>query len=275
MPVTPKTVDTQTPVQSSRLAGIRRLLRRLAEESSPQRTAAGLALGVFLSFSPFLGLQILLGIGLAGIFRLSRLAVLIGLCANLPWIMVPWYVATTATAATIIGGSITVDLGARFTDLFALPVYRFAFWSRAVEVIGAVLWPFLIGSSAGALVLATAAYAIALRVLRRRESTTLPGLASDTQQGTADRHVHDAKGASLQPQEQGEQPVDGRGRQDDVGSSFFGGGDSHQALTGPDDEHQREEGSVRVGEADDVEAGARQESPQPAARRSAHLRSEH
>ena len=86
------------------LSNIRHRLDRLASSDlDPGRTAAAIALGVFLSFSPFLGLQILLGLGAAFAFRLSRVAVLIGLCANLPWIMLPWYTLTTAMAAAAMG----------------------------------------------------------------------------------------------------------------------------------------------------------------------------
>ena len=40
--------------------------------------------------------------------RLSRVVVLIGLCANLPWIMVPWYTLTTVTAAAAMGIAVAV-----------------------------------------------------------------------------------------------------------------------------------------------------------------------
>jgi len=53
-------------------------------DEAPRRTAMALAIGVGLSFSPLLGLQILIGIGAAVAFRLSRIAVFVGLCANVP-----------------------------------------------------------------------------------------------------------------------------------------------------------------------------------------------
>src|SRR5262245_2098876 len=46
---------------------------------TPRRTAAAFALGVFFSFSPFLGLQIALSMALAFLLGLNRLAVLVGL----------------------------------------------------------------------------------------------------------------------------------------------------------------------------------------------------
>jgi uncharacterized protein len=150
------------------LTHLRHRLDRLASsELDPRRTAAGIALGVFLSFSPFLGLQILLGLALAFAFRLSRVAVLVGLCANLPWIMVPWYVLTTGAAAAVIGVSTAtaVDLS---VGLLSVPIFDLAFLERTGVVATGLFWPFLLGPTTGALLLAVAAYFISFRMLSRR-----------------------------------------------------------------------------------------------------------
>ena len=130
------------------LARLRRTLEDLAAvDSTPQRTAAALALGVGLSFSPLLGLQILIGLGAALAFRLSRVAVLVGLCANVPWIMLPWYGLTTAGAATLLGTSSEVDLGERLRRILSVPFYQAAFWGHAGDLLDAFFWPFLIGTN--------------------------------------------------------------------------------------------------------------------------------
>ena len=49
---------------------------------TPRRTAAAFALGVFFSFSPFIGLQIILSFTMAFLLRLNRLAVFLGLNAR-------------------------------------------------------------------------------------------------------------------------------------------------------------------------------------------------
>ena len=41
--------------------------------------------------------------GLAFLANLNRLAVFVGLNANLPWIIVPWYAGTTMVAAAALG----------------------------------------------------------------------------------------------------------------------------------------------------------------------------
>jgi uncharacterized protein (DUF2062 family) len=183
----PGGVEDRSESGSAMFSRCRRTLEDLAGvDSPPRRTAAALACGVFLSFSPFLGLQILLGLTVAFAFRLSRVAVLIGLCANLPWIMLPWYASTTAAAAVVLGISAETSVSAQLAALFSAPATRAAFWGQAGELAGALLWPFLIGPTAGAVVLGAATYAIASRVLTRRAArkaaAPLPVLPGDAQQ---------------------------------------------------------------------------------------------
>lgn len=135
-----------------------RLGRLAAASGSPRRTAAGFALGVFLSFSPFFGFQIALGLGVALALRLSKAAVLIGLCTNLPWVIVPWYTLTTAAGAMMLRVPIPPEFGAQARQLLELPVYRAAFWQHAADLAGPFLWSFILGSTGGALVMGMAAY---------------------------------------------------------------------------------------------------------------------
>ena len=151
------------------LARLRRSLEDLAIlDGAPRRTATALALGVGLGFSPLLGLQILLGIAAAVAFRLSRVAVIIGLCTNVPWIMLPWYTLTTAGAAALLGTSSPVDVSERLARILSVPFYQGAFWRHTLDLFDAFFWPFLVGPSVGALVLAAITYTVALRVLTRR-----------------------------------------------------------------------------------------------------------
>ncbi len=70
------------PVSSGR---VRQALEQLLHlHDSPSRTAAAFALGVFFSFSPFFGLQIVVSMAIAFAAGLNRLAVFVGLNANLP-----------------------------------------------------------------------------------------------------------------------------------------------------------------------------------------------
>ena len=62
-----------------------RLAALLPHDESPWRVALALAIGVFLSFTPFWGFQTLLALLMAWIFRLNRAVTLAGTWINLPW----------------------------------------------------------------------------------------------------------------------------------------------------------------------------------------------
>ncbi len=146
----------------------RRLVDSLAGSSdSPRRTAAAFALGVFLSFSPFVGLQIAIGMTLAFLFGLSRPAVFIGLCANLPWIIVPWYTLTTIAGGRLLDRSIASDFGARLDALLELSFYTAAFRARAFDLVAPFFWSFLVGSTIGAAIVGVATYFVMAPLLAR------------------------------------------------------------------------------------------------------------
>jgi uncharacterized protein (DUF2062 family) len=142
---------------------------------TPHRTAAAFGFGVFLSFSPLFGLQIAIGIGAAMLLRLNRIAVVIGLCSNLPWLMVPWYAVTTAAGAAILGVPIAADFTARLKSTFAVSVYSREFWIRIMDLMGPLLGSFILGSSVGAVLLGGIAYLVTARLLARALSSDAPG----------------------------------------------------------------------------------------------------
>ena len=57
---------------------------------------------MFFGFSPLLGLHTVLGLIFAFALSLNRVAVLLGVYSNLPWILVPYYTLTTWLGATIL-----------------------------------------------------------------------------------------------------------------------------------------------------------------------------
>jgi uncharacterized protein (DUF2062 family) len=54
-------------------------------DEAPWRTALALAVGVFISFTPFWGVQTILALVVATVFRLNRAVTLTGTWLNLPW----------------------------------------------------------------------------------------------------------------------------------------------------------------------------------------------
>jgi hypothetical protein len=62
-----------------------RLAALLPHDESPWRVALALAVGVFISFTPFWGFQTLLALLIATLARLNRAVTVAGTWLNLPW----------------------------------------------------------------------------------------------------------------------------------------------------------------------------------------------
>jgi len=136
---------------------------------TPERTARAFALGVFLGFSPFLGLHTIVAIAVAFLFNMNRVAVLLGVYSNLPWIIAPYYAFTTMMGAAILRTTPRPDLQERLGDLFQLSITSGVFWHELVHLLRPLLWSYTIGSLIGASLLAAVSYRVALEfVVRRR-----------------------------------------------------------------------------------------------------------
>jgi hypothetical protein len=148
---------------------VRRWLDTLLHiDDTPQRTAAAFALGVFFGFSPFLGFHTILGIVFAFVLNLNRVAVLLGVYSNLPWIIAPYYVFVTMTAARISGHRLPPGTGTRLREMFELSFYGGEFWRELGRILKPLLWPYAAGSFIGALILAAIAYPLALAFVTSR-----------------------------------------------------------------------------------------------------------
>jgi len=128
---------------------------------SPRRTAAAYAVGVFFSFSPVLGLHTLLALVVAFVFNLNRVAVILGVYTNLPWFMAPYYTLTTVAAAEALGVKLPPQFSHQLRAAFELSPFSREFWSALGPLLPPLLWPFTLGSLAGAVVLGAAAFVIA------------------------------------------------------------------------------------------------------------------
>lgn len=69
--------------------------RVLGLNDTPHRTALAFAVGVFIAFSPLLGLHFILAIVSAWLFRLNRMAILVGAFVNNPWTFTPITLSST------------------------------------------------------------------------------------------------------------------------------------------------------------------------------------
>jgi uncharacterized protein (DUF2062 family) len=148
---------------------VRRCLESLLHiDDTPRRTAAAFASGVFFGFSPFLGLHTLLGVAFAFLLNLNRVAVLLGVYANLPWIIGPYYAFATMAGAVLTGDRIPSNVGTEIGALFEMSVLDAAFWTQMWIVLKPMLRPYVVGSTVGAVALAALAYPLALGFVTSR-----------------------------------------------------------------------------------------------------------
>ena len=129
---------------------------------SPQRTAAAFAVGVFWGFSPFFGLHTVLGLVCAFVFRLNRVAVVVGVYVNLPWIVAPYYTVAALAGATVLGVHLPADFAFRLEQLVAGSMFSHAFWTGLFGLMRPLFWPYHVGSLVGAALLAALGYLLAL-----------------------------------------------------------------------------------------------------------------
>ncbi len=155
------------------MRSLRALLRRceaalLAADETPHRAAVSLACGVFLSFSPLLGLQIAIAIAMAWSMRLNRVLLFVGLCSNLPWITPAYYAATTEAAAWVLGIAPPSQLAGRFGELLSHSILGATFWRELLLLVRPLFWPFVVGSFLAAGVLALVAYTLCIALVSAR-----------------------------------------------------------------------------------------------------------
>lgn len=135
----------------------------LHTHDTPRRTAAAYALGVFFGFSPFLGLHTVLGLVAAFVLNLNRVAVVVGIYSNLPWILPAYYTLATVVGAAILRVQVPPGL---FQDLReALSDASSGEFRRLAHALAPLVWAFVLGSMIGAIALAATAYRISLAMI--------------------------------------------------------------------------------------------------------------
>lgn len=139
------------------------LTQLLHTHDTPRRTATAYAVGVFFGFSPFLGLHTVLALVVAFAFNFNRVAVLIGVYSNLPWILPAYYTLSTLLGATLLGTDVPPGLMKDLRDALADASWgEFRMLARSLTPL---LWAFALGSTIGAIGLAVAAYRVSLAAI--------------------------------------------------------------------------------------------------------------
>lgn len=129
---------------------------------TPERTAFAFAIGVFYGFGPLLGLHTILAVATAFVFRLNKVAILLGTWSNLPWIVVPFYAFATWVGITLLG----LPEGVSLPRIGLGELIRMEFWLSLLAQ-WKLLIPAVFGSFFLSTVMAGLAYPTALYVIRR------------------------------------------------------------------------------------------------------------
>jgi hypothetical protein len=95
-------------------------------------------------------------------------AVLLGVYSNLPWFLGPYYAVATMLGARVTGHRIPSGFRTQLRDMFELSLFHGEFWTRLGIVLKPLLWPYTVGSTVGAVLLAGAAYQLALAFVKNR-----------------------------------------------------------------------------------------------------------
>ncbi len=149
----------------------------LHTHDTPERTAAAFALGVFFGFSPVLGLHTVLGLIFAFALSLNRVAVLLGVYSNLPWILVPYYTLTTWLGAVILRTELPPGVLDRLQE--GLEHRSWTEFRSAAVALKPVLWAFTLGSLIGAVLLALIAYRVSLAMITSHRQRMHPSKHTD------------------------------------------------------------------------------------------------
>ena len=145
---------------SSRLG--RALQALLRVEDPPHRTALAFAIGVFIAFSPTLGIHTGMALAIAFLFRLSRVPILIGAYINNPWTVAPMYMAGTLLGCAVLGVS---NEGLTHIDT---SLHGWAFYEALIEGLRPYLWPFVVGNTLLGVVAGIVSYVMLRHVLDKR-----------------------------------------------------------------------------------------------------------
>jgi uncharacterized protein (DUF2062 family) len=130
-------------MRASYHALLQRFRDALHLDDPPWRIALALAVGVFISCTPFYGVQTLLSIAVAWLLRLNRAATVAG-----AWLNLPWFAPFVYAGALTVGSAILPHLNG----------------------VGGQSVTLLVGTTVVGAAAAVVTYAVALPLIRRRRA---------------------------------------------------------------------------------------------------------
>jgi uncharacterized protein (DUF2062 family) len=137
-------------------------------EDTPHRIALAFGIGVYIAFFPIFGIHTGMALIIAFLFKLSRVAMLLGIWVNNPWTIAPMYMGGTLLGCVLLGVS--------RSDLpeidWALEGH--AFYEELMIVLRPYLWPFVVGNTVAGILAGLLAYFALRFFLERRRVPPRP-----------------------------------------------------------------------------------------------------
>lgn len=142
------------------------LRRLLAIDDPPERTALAFSIGVFIAFSPFLGLHTILATLIAFIFRFNKISIYTGTFLNNPPLtLVPIIIASYAVGALVMGRPLKIP--AEGIELLEHPhIFSGGYYKQIFVQSWYLVEPFAVGGLILSVVCSVIAYPLTLRALR-------------------------------------------------------------------------------------------------------------
>jgi uncharacterized protein (DUF2062 family) len=154
---------------------------RLNDE--PWKIALGLAVGVFISCTPFYGLHTLMAIGAAFALRINKLSTITGAWLNLPWfapfvyalsLKVGEFILSSGQGLEFVSGKGLRDLAAMIRPSLSLDRVAEGFLASS-KLLFIVSKPLIVGTTVVGAVAALITYVVALGAVREVRRLTLGG----------------------------------------------------------------------------------------------------
>jgi uncharacterized protein len=140
--------------------------RLLALDDPPERTALAFSIGVFIAFSPFLGLHTIVATLIAFLFRFNKIAIYSGTFINNPFLtLVPIIIVSYAVGAFLLGRPLRIP--PEGIELLRHPrLLTRDYYSQLFSRSWYVVEPFALGGMVLSVICSVVAYPLTLRALR-------------------------------------------------------------------------------------------------------------
>jgi len=147
------------------------LRRLLALDDPPERTALAFSIGVFIAFSPLLGLHTVLATLIAFLFRFNKIAIYTGTFINNPFLtLVPIIIISYALGALVLGRPLRIPDAGMALLTHPHPLTR-QYYHQIFSESWQIVLPFAVGGTILSIVCSAIAYPVTSYLLRTRRNS--------------------------------------------------------------------------------------------------------